>query len=141
MSPDDDLVPALEWAVRSLVALKPRLGAVIRAGPLGCCYALTSELVRTPSPHPSSRKMSAPTPPNRSPSPLPSVRKVSAPNTTALSLQPVYWAPAFWHPDMPSYATKVVDPTGAGNAFMGGLMAALDEGKDMHEGESGHGLV
>jgi sugar/nucleoside kinase (ribokinase family) len=37
---------------------------------------------------------------------------------------------------MPGYKTKVVDPTGAGNAFMGGLMAALDEGKDMHEGES-----
>lgn len=108
------MVPILEWTVRTLVALKPRLGAVIRAGPLGCCYALTSELVRTPSPHPSGRKMSNP--------------------YTTLNLQPVYWAPAFWHPDMAGYKNKVVDPTGAGNAFMGGLMAALDEGKDMHEG-------
>ncbi len=113
---EEELVPVLEWAVRSLVAFRPRLGAVIRAGPLGCCYALTSELVRTPSPHPAARKASNPGTPSH--------------------VQPVYWAPSFWHPDMPGYKTKVVDPTGAGNAFMGGLMAALDEGKDMHEGES-----
>ncbi|BEJ15674.1 hypothetical protein CspHIS471_0502790 [Cutaneotrichosporon sp. HIS471] len=113
LSSENELVPVLEWATRSLVVFRPRIGAVIRAGPLGCCYALTSELVRTPSPHPASRKVSNPGTPSH--------------------VQPVYWAPAFWHPDMPGYKTKVVDPTGAGNALMGGLMAALDEGKDMHE--------
>lgn len=120
VSSGDELVPILEWAVRSLVAFRPRLGAVIRAGPLGCCYALTSELVRTPSPNPAARKVSNPGTPSH--------------------LQPVYWAPAFWQPDMAEYQTKVVDPTGAGNAFMGGMMAALDEGKSMHEGESSLGI-
>lgn len=42
----------------------------------------------------------------------------------------VNWCPAYWQDQ-----TKVVDPTGAGNAFMGGLLAALEEGQDLHEGE------
>jgi sugar/nucleoside kinase (ribokinase family) len=31
---------------------------------------------------------------------------------------------------------KVVDPTGAGNGFMGALAAALGEGESLREGES-----
>lgn len=41
----------------------------------------------------------------------------------------VYWCPAYW-----TDQKQVVDVTGAGNSFLGGLTAALDEGNDMHEG-------
>lgn len=76
----------LEWLVLQLLAFRPRIGVVIRAGALGCVYALTGS-------------------------------------------DDVRWCPAYWKDQR-----KVVDPTGAGNAFMGGLVAALDEGKNMHEG-------
>lgn len=100
-------VLALEYCTRRLLALRPRVAAVLRAGPLGCCYALAEDLPRDVqidplSPHP------------------PQV--------------PVYWVEPFWIKGMTGWDKAVVDPTGAGNAFMGGLMAALDEGKDMHEG-------
>lgn len=104
---DDTLVATLEWVTQRLTALRPRVAVILRAGPLGCCYALTSDL-----------------PPGiydaHSKKPPPVV---------------VHWAPPFWEPGMVGYERAVVDPTGAGNAFMGGLMAALDEGKDMHDGE------
>lgn len=51
----------------------------------------------------------------------------SRPNTTR-------WVPAYWANDQ----TRVVDPTGAGNGFMGGLAAALDEDLPVCEGKSGH---
>lgn len=44
----------------------------------------------------------------------------------------VHWVPAYWSHDQ----SKVVDPTGAGNGFMGGLAAALDEDLDIHQGQS-----
>lgn len=47
----------------------------------------------------------------------------------------VVWVPAYWDSDTPEGKGKVVDPTGAGNAFMGGLGAALDQGNSIHEGE------
>lgn len=43
----------------------------------------------------------------------------------------IHWIPAYWSEDQ----TKVVDPTGAGNGFMGGLSAALDEGLDLRQGK------
>ncbi|KAK4685279.1 hypothetical protein P7C73_g4882, partial [Tremellales sp. Uapishka_1] len=42
----------------------------------------------------------------------------------------VHWVPAYYSA---SEAEHVVDPTGAGNAFMGGLGAALYEGLDVHQ--------
>ncbi|KAH7100627.1 Ribokinase-like protein [Auriculariales sp. MPI-PUGE-AT-0066] len=36
-----------------------------------------------------------------------------------------YWVPAFWSEDNPEAKNKVVDVTGAGNAFLGGLAAGL----------------
>jgi len=40
----------------------------------------------------------------------------------------------YWRPGHDGAEGRVVDPTGAGNAFMGGLGAALDDGKDVLEG-------
>ncbi|WWC62556.1 uncharacterized protein I303_105152 [Kwoniella dejecticola CBS 10117] len=41
----------------------------------------------------------------------------------------VKWVPAYWNPQREGWSEgKVVDPTGAGNAFMGGLAAAVDRG-------------
>lgn len=51
------------------------------------------------------------------------------------TISSVKWVPPFWARDLAGTAERVVDPTGAGNAFMGGLGAALGEGKDIHEGE------
>jgi sugar/nucleoside kinase (ribokinase family) len=42
----------------------------------------------------------------------------------------VSWVPAFWGP---SDGGKVVDVTGAGNSFLGGLCAGLDEGLDVRQ--------
>lgn len=97
-----DANATLEWLVRRLLALKPRIAAVLRCGQSGCCYALTADL-----------------PPG------------TLTNDT-LDAVPVYWGAPFHQSQ-----DKVKDPTGAGNAFMGGLMAALYEGKDIHEGEFG----
>lgn len=41
------------------------------------------------------------------------------------------WIPAYWTKD--DAAEKVVDPTGGGNTFLGGLAAALARGKSMEE--------
>ncbi|WVQ65787.1 uncharacterized protein L199_003965 [Kwoniella botswanensis] len=53
-----------------------------------------------------------------------------------LGLDPeVRWVPAYWNPRRKGWnESRVVDPTGAGNAFMGGLAAALDSGKSLGEG-------
>jgi len=53
----------------------------------------------------------------------------------ALSSSPhsVHWGPAYW---TESEIEQVVDVTGAGNGFLGGLCAGLDEGLDVREGES-----
>ena len=50
----------------------------------------------------------------------------------------VHWVPAYWDPAVPDSKSRVVDPTGAGNAFMGAMCAALDEGHDVHEGQYLH---
>jgi sugar/nucleoside kinase (ribokinase family) len=49
------------------------------------------------------------------------------------SPQSVHWIPAYW---TESEIDQVVDVTGAGNGFLGGLCAGLDEGKDVRDGES-----
>lgn len=53
----------------------------------------------------------------------------------ALSSAPddVCWVPAYWTSDR---ADRVVDVTGAGNGFLGGFCAGLDEGMDVRQGES-----
>ena len=79
---------AIEAACLTLASWRPRLAAIIRAGPMGACYVLSSE---------------------------PSM---------------AYWTPAY-HTDQ----ARVVDVTGAGNAFMGGLGAALLAGHGVHEGK------
>lgn len=107
--PDAQLAPTVEWLARRLVAMRPRIGAVVRAGSLGCCYVLTADL--DPG----------------------WAHDVHLPFPPAV---PVHWVQSYWRPSDPGYAAAVVDPTGAGNAFMGGLMAALDEGKSFDEGES-----
>lgn len=51
--------------------------------------------------------------------------------------QEVRWIPPFYsatNDNGGSGTSRVVDPTGAGNGFMGAVAAALDEGKDLHEG-------
>jgi len=48
------------------------------------------------------------------------------------SPQSVHWIPAYW---TESEIDQVVDVTGAGNGFLGGLCAGLDEGKDVRAGE------
>jgi sugar/nucleoside kinase (ribokinase family) len=45
----------------------------------------------------------------------------------------VHWVPAYW---TRATSDRVVDPTGAGNGFLGGLCAGLDEGVSVEEGES-----
>ena len=59
-------------------------------------------------------------------------------NVSSLSLADVKWIPAYWSADTPGVEGKVVDPTGAGNSFMGGLGAALDRGFNIEEGEHLH---
>nr|XP_019012750.1 uncharacterized protein I206_02245 [Kwoniella pini CBS 10737]OCF51531.1 hypothetical protein I206_02245 [Kwoniella pini CBS 10737] len=50
------------------------------------------------------------------------------------SVPEVRWIPAYWNVHREGWnQEKVVDPTGAGNAFMGGLAAALDSGKGLDE--------
>lgn len=53
----------------------------------------------------------------------------------ALSTSPqtVHWVPAYWSSDQ---SDQVVDVTGAGNGFLGGLCAGLDEGMIIRDGES-----
>ena len=53
----------------------------------------------------------------------------------ALSTSPheVRWVPAYW---TEAQIDQVVDVTGAGNGFLGGLCAALDEDLDIHDGKS-----
>lgn len=48
----------------------------------------------------------------------------------------VHWVPPYFDPLDPLDLARVVDPTGAGNAFMGGVCAALDQKHDLHEGVS-----
>jgi sugar/nucleoside kinase (ribokinase family) len=53
----------------------------------------------------------------------------------------VKWVPAYYSADHGEKGDRdrgrgVVDATGAGNGFMGAVSAALDEGKDLPEGES-----
>ncbi|KAK8858588.1 hypothetical protein IAR55_002817 [Kwoniella newhampshirensis] len=91
---DDDIKSTLTRVCRQLAYLRPRVGAVIRAGHMGCCYASTETEGYRPE---------------------------------------VKWVPAYWNEKREGYKEKVVDPTGAGNAFMGGLAAALDEGNDLDE--------
>jgi sugar/nucleoside kinase (ribokinase family) len=45
----------------------------------------------------------------------------------------IKWVPAYWEEG----SKNVVDPTGCGNAFLGGLGAALYEGKTLDDGEFG----
>jgi sugar/nucleoside kinase (ribokinase family) len=45
----------------------------------------------------------------------------------------VRWVPAYW---TEATADNVVDPTGAGNGFLGGLCAGLDEGTSVRDGEA-----
>lgn len=47
----------------------------------------------------------------------------------------VEWIPAYWSPDFPGARDKVIDPTGAGNAYCGALAAALADHLDLGEGE------
>jgi sugar/nucleoside kinase (ribokinase family) len=47
------------------------------------------------------------------------------------SPQSVHWVPAYW---TGSEIDQVVDVTGAGNGFLGGLCAGLDVGKDVGDG-------
>ncbi|WWD18480.1 hypothetical protein CI109_102932 [Kwoniella shandongensis] len=91
---DDDVKSTLTRVCRQLAYLRPRIGAIIRAGHLGCCYASTETEGYRPD---------------------------------------VKWIPAYWHEGRDGWKGKVVDPTGAGNAFMGALGAALDEGKSLDE--------
>lgn len=93
---DDDFTAILTKVCRSLAYLRPRIGAVIRAGHLGCCYASADPRGYRPE---------------------------------------VKWVPAYWNKERNGYAEKAVDPTGAGNAFMGGVAAALSEGTSLDEGK------
>ncbi|WWC88679.1 uncharacterized protein L201_003592 [Kwoniella dendrophila CBS 6074] len=56
-------------------------------------------------------------------------------STPPLDMKPeVKWIPAYWNPQRTGWKQgKVVDPTGAGNAFMGGLAAALNMNLSLDE--------
>lgn len=103
--PAEEYKDLLALACIRLAQLRPRLGAVLRCGHLGCCY------VDTTSQSGSSREAD-------------------------FGPEDVRWVPAFWDASLPGSGDKVVDPTGAGNAFVGGLGAALLEGHGIHEGQS-----
>lgn len=49
----------------------------------------------------------------------------------------VEWVPAYWSAgaEEADWESRIVDPTGAGNAFCGAMAAALDKGEDLREGE------
>ena len=49
---------------------------------------------------------------------------------TADKPEEIHWTPAYWQGE----SDRIVDPTGAGNGFMGALCAALDQRLDVHEG-------
>ena len=57
---------------------------------------------------------------------------------SSVTLDDVRWVPAYWDSmedgDTSGSREKVVDPTGAGNAFMGGLGAALESGQSLRHG-------
>lgn len=107
----DARLPAAEYkallahACVQLAKLRPRIGAVLRCGHLGCCYVDTA-------------------------------RSLVDAVETDFGPEDVRWIPAFWNANIPGSADKVVDPTGAGNAFVGGLGAALLQGHGLAEGES-----
>lgn len=106
---ESEMKAVITKACRRVHNFRPKVAAIIRAGHMGCCYALTS-----------------PT----SPPPDPSL----APEDPREEVD-VLWIPPYWEPGVPGYEKAVVDPTGAGNAFMGGLSAALDRGRDVEEGK------
>jgi len=50
---------------------------------------------------------------------------------SSTSPEKIHWVPAYW---TEAQIDQVVDVTGAGNGFLGGLCAALDEDLDMRDG-------
>jgi sugar/nucleoside kinase (ribokinase family) len=106
------LIPLLNQACQTLSSFRPRLGTIIRAGSLGACYILTRLEQQDAHGHEHGHTDS------------------DAEEEEAQ----VIWVPPYWIPGMEGYESKVVDPTGAGNAFMGGLGAALDQGLNLHDG-------
>ena len=99
------LLRTLENAAARMLTLGPRKGVVIRAGSHGAYY-------------------------------LPGPTTVQSLHTPHTGEQAQCKALGRWVPPYhPADSTKVVDPTGAGNAFMGALAAALGQGEDLGEGE------
>lgn len=88
------------------------MAAIIRAGPLGACYALASE----------------------SSSSAPSTSNIPGTQYSQQAETEVHWVPPYFTPSDAEYEKRIVDPTGAGNAFMGGVCAAIHMGLDVHEG-------
>lgn len=100
--------------MRRLLALRPRLGVIIRAGQYGACYASSCS-----SPGRAGRRL----------------RGRATHSDEDVGALPIRWVPAFYDPESSESKRKVVDPTGAGNGFMGAVAAALDEGKAFDEGQ------
>lgn len=87
--------------------MRPKIASVVRSGALGACYASSG----------STGMFSCPTQRRR-------------PN---LGVE-THWIRPYW---LPADAQQVIDPTGAGNAFLGGLAAGLYAEKDLAEGTCG----
>ncbi|WVQ96665.1 hypothetical protein IAU59_003771 [Kwoniella sp. CBS 9459] len=106
---------------RRIARFNPRKGAIVRCGHLGCCYAPTTSSTTSSSAFCSTAVAAT------------EGMSDEASNRQAEEDVEVRWSPAYWDPRREGFEGKVVDPTGAGNAFMGGLAAALDQGKPLDE--------
>ncbi|ORY24307.1 Ribokinase-like protein [Naematelia encephala] len=115
-SSSDNLRESVESALKLFLAglaQPPKTAVIVRASYLGVCYVTT--------PH-----ISIP------------VSSPSTPATSSSSVAPllasghdIRWVPAYWQVGMEGYKDKVVDPTGCGNAFMGGLAAAFEKNENI----------
>ncbi|RXK37627.1 hypothetical protein M231_05103 [Tremella mesenterica] len=123
---EERLKENIELACLKLLSFKPKIGVIIRCGHLGCCYALSpfhsDSLFKKPSN--SQGPLFENTPDSQMMEEI--VGKGENEERTK-----VIWIPAYWDK---SDEEKKVDPTGAGNAFMGGVCAALHKGLDLHQG-------
>ena len=143
----------VEKATMQLSRCRPKIATIVRAGPLGCCYVATKQKWEEVEVGWVGAYWQAG---HNQPSPAPMYSEALTANGT--------WSEGQDHtekgfsrpnnddnkdidvrmsPDQGSYLkietgaseSKVIDPTGAGNAFMGGLAAAILKGHDVEEGQ------
>lgn len=121
---DAEMREQITKVCRMLHSFKPKLATIIRSGHLGSCHIVTPSAKSQPS------------------SVIRELEQEGAEEDAKIQDREleVHWVPAYWSPGVEGYEGKVIDPTGAGNSFMGGLCAALDSGLDVLEGKLGFRL-